>query len=121
VTDEPASRTHGAAFYAVRALQPGHRVVPITVEGPSLLMRGLDLQVGHKLAWSIAEEGGRWRTVIQHCAGAPPRDVLDLLQREHQRLDSLLARALRLLNPDDVAAATPALLARRRAQRRSTG
>jgi hemerythrin-like domain-containing protein len=109
-TGELASRVHSAAFYAVKDLQPGQSVVLLTAEEPSLLMRSLDLQLGHKLAWSIAGEGGRWRIVVQHRADAPPTDVLDLLQREHQRLDTLLARALRLLNMGDAAAATPVLL-----------
>jgi hemerythrin-like domain-containing protein len=110
ITGEPASRVQGAAFYAVRDLRPGQSVALLTAEEPSLLLRSLDLQLGHKLAWSIAGEGGRWRTLIQHRADAPPADVLDLLQREHQRLDGLLARALRLLNTGDAAAATPVML-----------
>lgn len=110
ITGEPPSRVPGAAFHAVRDLRPGQCVVLLTSEEPSLLMRSLDLQAGHKLAWSVSEEGGRWRTVVRHRADAAPTDVLDLLQREHQRLDSLLARAVRLLDSGDAAAATPLLV-----------
>ena len=110
ITDEPPSRVPGAAFQAVRHLRPGQCVVLLTLEEPSLLMRSLDLQAGHKLAWSVSEEVGRWRTVVRHHADAGPSDVLDLLQREHQRLDSLLARAVRLLDNGDAAGATPLLL-----------
>ena len=109
-TSEPSSRVQGAAFRALKDLRPGQSVVLLTVEEPSLLMRSLDLQLGHKLAWSIASEGARWRTVVRHRADAPPSDVIDLLQREHRRLDTLLARAMRLLETGDAAAAVPALL-----------
>ena len=109
ITGEPASRVQGAAFYAVRDLRPGQSVVLLTAEEPALLMRSLDLQLGNRLAWSTAGERGRWRTVVRHRDDAPPADVTDLLQREHQRLDGLLARALRFLNTGDAAAATPVL------------
>lgn len=107
---EPASRVQSAAFYALKELAPGHSVVLVTAREPSLMMQSLDLQLGHKLAWTITEEGARWRVIVLHRADAPPRDVFDLLQREHQRLDALLAQALRLLNEGDAAAASPVLV-----------
>ncbi len=110
ITGEAPSRVPGAAFHAIRDLRPGQSVVLLTLEEPSLLMRSLDLQAGHKLAWSVSHEPGRWRTVVRHRADAEPTDVLDLLQREHQRLDNLLARAVRLLDAGDAAGARPLLL-----------
>ena len=110
LTGEAPSRVQGAAFQAVRQLQPGQKLALLTSDEPSLLIRSLDLQLGHKLAWSIAEEAGQWRTVIRHHADAAPADVLDLLQREHRRLDGLLGHAVRLLDAGDAGAATPLLL-----------
>lgn len=101
VTAEPASRVQAAAFYALKELQPGQSVVLLTAHDPALLMRSLDLQLGHKLAWSIAGDGPPWRTVVRHRHDAPPADVLDFLQREHRRLDALLAQAMRLLNESE--------------------
>ena len=98
VTAEPASHVQAAAFYALRDIQPGQSVVLLTAADPALLMRSIDLQLGHKLAWSITGDGPRWRTVVRHRHDSPPADVLDLLQREHRRLDALLAQAMRLLN-----------------------
>ncbi|HXV11047.1 MAG TPA: hemerythrin domain-containing protein [Burkholderiales bacterium] len=98
VTDEPASRVQAAAFHALRDIQPGRPVVLLTADDPASLMRSLDLQLGGKLAWTTTGDGPRWRTVVRHRHDAPPADVLDLLQREHRRIDLLLARAMRLLN-----------------------
>ena len=94
-----------AAFYAVRGLKPGQSVVLLTADDPALLMRSLDLQLGGKLAWSTASDGPPWRTVVQHRDDVPPADVLDLLQREHRRLDALLGQAMRLFNEGDTGAA----------------
>jgi iron-sulfur cluster repair protein YtfE (RIC family)/uncharacterized protein (DUF2249 family) len=109
VTAEPASRVQAAAFYALKEMQPGQSVVLLTADDPALLMRSLDLQLGHKLAWSIAGDGPPWRTVVRHCHDAPPADVLDLLQREHRRLDALLAQAMRLLNESETGRAAEVL------------
>ena len=59
ITGEPRAECRGAAFCAVRELRLGESVVLLTAEEPSLLMRSLGLLAGHKLAWSIAGEGGR--------------------------------------------------------------
>ena len=109
ITAEPASHVQAAAFYALRALQPGQSIVLLTAEDPALLMRSLDLQLAHKLAWSTASDGPPWRTVVRHRDDVPPADVLDLLQREHRRLDALLGQAMRLLNGGKTGAAADVL------------
>lgn len=108
-TSEPASRVQEAAFYALRDIRPGQSIEVLTAEDPALLMRSLDLQLGPKLAWSTARDGPLWRTIVRHRQDAPPVDVLDLLQREHRRLDTLLAGAMRLLNGGDTRGAAPVL------------
>lgn len=106
---EPPSHVQSAAFYAVKDLKRGEKVVLITVQEPTLLMQSLDLQLRHNLAWTIVEADGKWRVEVSHGADAAPRDVLDLLARDHKRLDGLFTAALRRLNRDDAAGAGPVL------------
>jgi len=98
-----------AAFYALKDLARGGAVVLLTAEEPSLMMQSLDLQLRHNLAWSIGRAEAGWRVEVTHRADSLPRDVLDLLTRDHQRLDALLAQAMRLVNQGDINAATPPL------------
>jgi hypothetical protein len=99
----------GAAFQALRDLAPGDTVVLLLACDPALLMRSLDLQLRHKLAWTVARSDQRWRVEVSHRADRAPRDVLDLLERDHQRLDGLLVSALRSLNRGLAQEAVPLL------------
>lgn len=106
---EPASRVQGTAFYALKDLARGERVVLVLAQEPSLMMQSLDLQLRHKLAWDCVEADGRWRVEVRHRDDAPPRDVIELLARDHLCLDGLLVRALQQLNRGEAAAAAPLL------------
>lgn len=106
---EPPSRVQSAAFYAVKDLKRGEKVVLITTQEPTVLMRSLDLQLRHNLAWTIAKADGKWRVEVSHRADAVPRDAIDLLARDHKRLDELFTGALQRLNRDDAAGAAPRL------------
>ena len=106
---EPASRVQSAAFYMLRNLARGGAVILLTAEEPSLMMQSLDLQLRHNLAWRISAAEQGWRVEVRHRADAAPQDVLDLLTRDHKRLDALLAQAMRLVNQGDVTAAAPLL------------
>lgn len=108
---EPASRVQNAAFYALKDLARGERVLLVLAQEPSLMMQSLDLQLRHKLAWDCVEADGRWRVEVRHRDDAPPRDVIELLARDHQRLDALFVRALQLLNRGDAPGAAPLLRA----------
>jgi uncharacterized protein (DUF2249 family)/hemerythrin-like domain-containing protein len=103
--DEPPARVQAAAFAALRDLAPGRTVVLLTAQEPALMLESLDLQLGHRLVWTVTDQGGRWRVEVRHRADAAPRDVFDLLRREHVRLDHLLAQALRLLDRGEAAEA----------------
>lgn len=109
LTGQPPSRVQSAAFYAVKDLRHGDKVVLITAQEPTLLMQSLDLQLRHNLAWTLVEADGKWRVEVSHRADAGPRDVVDLLARDHKRLDGLFTRALQLLNRNDAAGAAPFL------------
>lgn len=106
---ESSSLVQSAAFYAVKEIAPGDAVVLVTARDPALMMSSLDLQLRHNLAWSVTEADGRWRIEVRRRDDAVPRDVLEVLERDHRRLDGLFVRALRLLNRNDHAAAAPLL------------
>jgi len=106
---EPASRVQSAAFYTLKSLTRGGTIVLLTADEPSLMMQSLDLQLRHNLAWRISASAQGWRVEVQHRADVAPQDVLDLLTRDHKRLDALLAQAMQLVNQGDIPAATPLL------------
>lgn len=107
--EERSSRVQGAAFYALRSLARGSTVILLTAEEPSLMMRSLDLQLRNNLAWHISATAQGWRIEVRHRGDAAVVDVLDLLSRDHKRLDALLAQGMRLVDQADAAAAAPLL------------
>ncbi len=108
---EPSARVQAAAFYAVRDLAPGESVVLLTVASPELMMTSLGLQLRDAIAWEIARDAAGWRTVVRRRADTAPSGVIDLLVRDHRRLDELLAVALRRVNAQDLAGARPLVAA----------
>ncbi len=104
---EAPARVQTAAFYEVRDLAPGESVTLLTREAPRLLMESLNLQLRGLLAWETEGSEGEWRTAVRRRAETPPRDVIDLLVRDHRRLDELLAVALRRVNAGDFSGAAP--------------
>lgn len=109
LTRVPPSRVQGAAFYALKGLARGDKVILLLAQDPTLLMQSLDLQLRHILAWTATESQGCWRVEVTHGAESPPRDVLEVLVRDHRRLDGLLIQAMRLANTSEMSGATSAL------------
>lgn len=105
----PPARVPSAALQALKELEPGARILLLLAEEPALLMRSLDLQLRNNLAWTAAAADGRWQVVVSHRADSAPRDVLDLLERDHKRLDGLLAQVLQQLSRGLTDAAIPLL------------
>jgi len=103
--DTAPSRVQTAAFYAVRDLGPGQAVTLITAESPELMMAGLNLQLHDALAWETLRSADGFRTRVVPRDETEPRDVIDLLVRDHRRLDERLAIALRRVNAGDMAEA----------------
>lgn len=99
------SRVQTAAFSAVRDLARGGAVILLTAESPGLLMESLNLQLRDLLAWETQVAEGGFRTRVVRRDETEPTDVIDLLTRDHRRLDERLAIALRRVNAGDVAAA----------------
>lgn len=106
---EPAGRVQTAAYYAVRDLGPGESVILLTADPPELLMASLNLQLRDAVAWQIERDRRGWRTTVRRRADTVPSGVIDLLVRDHRRLDELLAVALRRVNANDLAGARPLL------------
>jgi uncharacterized protein (DUF2249 family) len=104
---EPSGRVQTAAFYAVRDLGPGEALSLLTAADPTLMMASLNLQLRDALAWEVEREAAAWRTTVRRRADTAPSGVIDLLTRDHRRLDELLAVALRRVNANDVASACP--------------
>jgi uncharacterized protein (DUF2249 family) len=109
--NEPAGRVQTAAFYAVRDLGPGEAVSLLTAADPALMMASLNLQLRDALAWQVERDGPAWRTLVCRRADTAPSDVIDLLVRDHRRLDELLAVALRRVNANDLSGARPLVAA----------
>jgi hemerythrin HHE cation binding domain-containing protein len=108
--DEPPTRVRTAAFYHARELRAGGVLVLLFADSPHLAMESVDLQLGHRLAWhAVQEAGGWWRVEVRPRDDVPPTDVLDLLTRDHRRLDDLLGKALRRVNAHDAAGTRPLL------------
>ncbi len=100
-----SSRVQTVALHAVRDLARDSAIVLLTAENPSLLMKSLNLQLRDLLAWEVQPipDGFRTRVVLREATD--PVDVIDLLSRDHRRLDERLAIALRRVNAGDMAAA----------------
>lgn len=99
-------------------LAPGGVIELRAAEPPAFLLQRVNVKLRGALAWDIDQAADGWVARVRRSADTPPRDVLDLLQRDHHRLDALLGRALRQLNAGDVAAAEPLLVAFARGLRR---
>ena len=104
---EPPSRVQTAAFYEVRDLAPGETVLLVTAENPALMMQSLDLQLRETLAWRSEVSAGVYRTHVQLRSDTEVGETVDLLVRDHRRLDELFAKALRRVNANDVAGGRP--------------
>ena len=106
-----ASRLQTAALHAVKGLQRGETVHLLLQEEPSLMLQSLNLQLRHHLSWQIsAAEAGKWRVLIRHREDVAPRDLMDILSRDHQRLDKLFGLALQRVNADKVSEAAPLVM-----------
>jgi len=106
-----ASRLQSAALLAVKDLQRGETVHLLLREEPSLMLQSLNLQLRHNLSWQIsAEETGEWRVLIRHREDVAPRDLMDILSRDHQRLDELFGVSLQLVNAGKTSEAAPLVM-----------
>jgi len=102
ITALPRARSRTAAFHAVRDLARGSAVILLTDDNTVLLMESLNLQLRDLLAWETQAIAGGFRTRVVLREETEPTDVIDLLTRDHRRLDERLAIALRRVNAGDM-------------------
>ncbi|MHB1677180.1 MAG: hemerythrin domain-containing protein [Sulfuriferula sp.] len=106
-----ASRLQMAAFQAVTGLQRGECIYLLTGQEPSLMLQSLNLQLRHRLNWQTEEEApGKWRVLIRHREDVAPNDLMDILSRDHQRLDELFSLALKFANSGQPNEAVPLII-----------
>jgi hemerythrin-like domain-containing protein len=98
---------HTAAFYAVKHLRRGERLELVTAEDPALLLASIDLQLRGTIAATSARMPDGWRSEVRLRDDAAPAGIVDLLTRDHRRLDETFAVALRRVNAGDLAGARP--------------
>ena len=106
-----ANRLQMAAFQAVMELQRGGRIYLLTGLEPTLMMHSLNLQLRHRLNWQVIEDApGKWRVSIRHREDVAPTDLMDILSRDHQRLDELFGLSLQLVNAGKVSEGIPLIM-----------
>ena len=105
LTAESSSQLQTAAFYQVKDLPRGHSLTLLTAQDPALTMHSLNLQLRNNLRWKISQEQGRWRVLVQRAEDVEASDVLDLLKRDHKRLDELFGHVIHATDLSDMAAA----------------
>ncbi|TCV90850.1 hemerythrin domain-containing protein [Sulfurirhabdus autotrophica] len=108
LTGEASSQLQSAAYHELKDLVRGEIVTMLTKQEPTMLMNTINLHLRDNLSWEIQQEAvDLWRVVIRHREDAPATDVIDLLTRDHKRLDDLFARSLHHINAGEVAEAAP--------------
>ncbi|QKT04170.1 hemerythrin domain-containing protein [Ectothiorhodospiraceae bacterium 2226] len=101
---------HAYAFYRLRELAPGQQARVLADEEPRLIMESVSLQLRHHIHWEVVEQGPPlWTVLVRPRDEVAARTLMDLLARDHERLDKLFAQALHKVNAGDVAGAAPLL------------
>ena len=112
LTGESSSMQQSAAYHALKDLARGMTTTLLTAQDPSMMMQTVNLHLRDNLSWKTVQEGhDRWRTVVRFRGDVPASEVVDLLIRDHKRLDDLFARALHHVNAGNVADAAPLMKA----------
>jgi hemerythrin superfamily protein len=107
--DLPEREQPIALIAQIEDLAPGAVLGLRAAESPDLLLQRVNVRLREALAWEIERSDAGWVARVRRAEDRPARDVLDLLRRDHKRLDTLLGQALRQLNAGDLAGAAPRL------------
>jgi uncharacterized protein (DUF2249 family) len=99
---------HTRAFYTLRELRSGQVFEVWLDQDPALLMEAVGHQLRHAIHWqSVAQGPPLWRLAVRRREDVAPVDLVDLLERDHLRIDRLFASALHKVNAGDVEGAEP--------------
>ncbi|WP_017941595.1 MULTISPECIES: hemerythrin domain-containing protein [unclassified Thioalkalivibrio] len=103
-----AEHAHTRAYYTLRELRPGQVFEVLLDQEPKLLMDAVSLQLRHAIHWQVRENGPPlWRLSVQRREDVAPVNLVDLLERDHLRIDRLFASALHKVNAGDLEGAAP--------------
>lgn len=99
---------HTRAYYTLRELRAGQCFEVRLDQEPRMLMDAVSLQLRHGIHWETVESGPPvWRLTVQRREDVAPVDLIDLLERDHLRIDRLFASALHKVNAGDLEGAAP--------------
>jgi hemerythrin-like domain-containing protein len=91
LTQVPPERQYAALAQALEALPAEGEIAVLTQGGPQPLVRRLIAEHWGRFDWTpVAEEGGRWRSVLRRRAAAPA-SLAEFLAADHGRCDTLYA------------------------------
>ncbi|WP_018950392.1 hemerythrin domain-containing protein [Thioalkalivibrio sp. ALMg11] len=103
-----AEHAHTRAYYTLRELRSGQVFEVWLDQEPKMLMDAVSLQLRHAIHWQVLEDGPPlWKLSVQRREDVAPVDLVDLLERDHLRIDRLFASALHKVNAGDLEGAAP--------------
>lgn len=92
----------------LRGLARGEEAVVVTYDDPRILLDALTLELRNGIYWDVTEAGPpAWRVRVRRREDVAASDLVDLLTRDHVRVDHLFATALHRSNAGDMDAALP--------------
>lgn len=101
---------HTYAFYRLRTLREGQIAELIAPDEPSLTLDAVSLNLRHRIHWELVEAGPPlWRVRVAPREDVEASTLMDVLQRDHERVDRLFASALGHVNLGQLAAAATEL------------
>lgn len=104
-----AMSEHSYALGLLRELPRGREMQLLAQDDPRLLMDALTLELRNAIYWDLLEAGpARWRVRVRRREDVEASDLVDLLTRDHQRIDRLFANALHQTNAGNMGEALPA-------------
>ncbi len=105
----PGRPAHTEAFYALKELPLGAQLVLVTAEDPQLLVAQLQLQLRNRLAATVERTAEDWHVHLRRREETAAVNLMDLLSRDHERLDRLFAEAITQVGARQVDTAVPVL------------
>ncbi|APZ41709.1 hemerythrin domain-containing protein [Acidihalobacter ferrooxydans] len=111
LADRGGLTEHSYVLSKVRELQRGEEVTLLAQDDPRMLMDAVTLELRNAIFWDIVDAGPPlWRVRIRHRQDVEAVDLVDLLTRDHERIDHLFATALHHTNAGNMAAAMPSFV-----------
>lgn len=101
---------HTYAFYRLRELRAGETAELVAEEEPAMTLEAVSLNLRHRIHWELLEAGPPlWRVRVAPREDVEATTLMDVLQRDHERVDRLFASALGHVNGGELAAAAAEL------------